>query len=135
MVTRRYLFALDMDKAIERITNGYHHCAFLLMCPHTSVEQSTTAPPGAVGVSFAAIAIKRNRQLILVVRECFTSFTTTILLEDERHQSPINALIRLCIESRPMDDPQAVFRTDPAPGFNTLANDALLYVATVFLSR
>jgi hypothetical protein len=29
MVTRRYLFALDMDKAIERITDGCHRCASL----------------------------------------------------------------------------------------------------------
>ena len=56
MVTRRYLFVLDMDKAIELITNGCYHCSSLLKCPHTVVEQSTSAPPDAVGVSFAADA-------------------------------------------------------------------------------
>ena len=56
MVTRRYLFALDMDKAIELITKGCYHCSSLLKCPHTIVEQSTSAPPDAVGVSFAADA-------------------------------------------------------------------------------
>ena len=96
MVTRRYIFALDMDKAIERITNGCH-CTSLLKCPHTAVEQATTAPPEAVGVGFAADVIKRNRQLILVVLECVTSFTTTTLLEDERYQFLRDALIRLCI--------------------------------------
>ena len=48
------------------------------------------------------------------------------LLEDERHQSLRDALIRLCIESRPLDGPPAVIRTDPAPGFKALANDVLL---------
>ena len=58
-----------MDKAIERISNGCHHYASLLNCPGTAFEQSTTAPPDAVGFSFAADVIKGNRQLILVVRD------------------------------------------------------------------
>ena len=126
MVTRRYLFALDMDKAIERITDGCHHCASLIRCPHTTVEQSTTPSPETVGVSFAEDVIKRNRQLILVLRECITSFTTTTLIQDERHQSLRDALVRLCIELRLLDGPPAVIRTDPAPGFKALINDPLL---------
>lgn len=126
MVTRRYLFALDLDKAIERTTNSCHHCASLRKNPHTVIEQSTTAPPDAVGISFAADVVKRNRQLILVIRECVTSFTTTTLLEDERHNTLRNALIRLCIELRPLNGPPAVIRTDPAPGFKALTNDELL---------
>jgi hypothetical protein len=57
-------------------------------------------------VSFAADVIKRNRQLILVVRECVTSFTTTTLIQDEYYQSLRDALVRLCIELRPLDGPQ-----------------------------
>ena len=64
--------------------------------------------------------------LVLVVRECVTSFTSTTLLDDERHQSLRDALIRLCIELRPLDGPPAVIRTDPAPGFKALTNDELL---------
>ena len=126
MVICRYFFALDVDKSIEGVTKGCHQCASLLKCPHTIVEQSTTAPPDAVGVSFAADVIKRNRQLILVVRECVTSFTTTTLIEDERHQTLRDALIQLCIELRPLDGPHAVIRTDPAPGFKALASDEVL---------
>ena len=116
-----------MDKAIERITDGCHHCASLIRCPHTTVEQSTTPSPETVGVPFAADVIKRNRQLILVLRECITSFTTTALIQDERHQSLRDALVRLCIELRPLDGPPAVIRTDPAPGFKALVNDPLLH--------
>ena len=54
-----------MDKAIERITDGCHHCASLIKCPHGTVEQSTTPSPETVGVSFAADVIKRNRQLCI----------------------------------------------------------------------
>ena len=115
-----------MDKAIECITKWCHHCASPLNYPHTAVEQSTTAPPDAVGMSFAADVIKRNRQLILVVREYVTSSKTTTLLEDERHQSLRGALVKLCIESRPLDSPQAVTRTDPVPWFKALPNYVLL---------
>ena len=34
------------------------------------VEQYTTDPPDPVGVSFAGDVIKRNQQVILVLREC-----------------------------------------------------------------
>ena len=67
--------------------------------------------------------IKRNCQLILVVRERVTSFTTTTLLEEERHQSLRDALIQLCIQLRPLDGPPAVIRSDPAPRFRDLTDD------------
>ena len=73
-VTKRYLNALDMDKAIDRVTQNYHTCAALRQTPKERVEQSFCPPPDAVGVSFAADVIKRSRQLILVLWECVTSF-------------------------------------------------------------
>ena len=89
-------------------------------------EQSSSPPPDAVGVSFAADVIKHSRQLILVVRECVTSFTATTLLEDERHNTLRDALIRLCVQMRPLDGPSVVIRTDPASGFKALTDDLLL---------
>ena len=86
-VTNCYLYALDMDKAIDRVTQACHQCASLRLTPEMREEQSCSPPPDAVGVSFAADVIKRSRQLILVFRECVTSFTATTLLEDERHNT------------------------------------------------
>ncbi|KAK3746301.1 hypothetical protein QZH41_004542 [Actinostola sp. cb2023] len=126
MVTKRYLFALDIDKAIDRVTLSCHPCAALRQTPRTRTEQVSSAPPDAVGVSFAADVIKRSRQLILVLRECVTSYTTTLLIENERHQTLRDGLIHLCIQMRPLDGPTAVIRTDPAPGFKALAVDQLL---------
>ena len=126
LATRRYFFALDIDKSIDRITSGCHMCASLKKKPHTVVDQSTSSPPEAIGLSFASDVIKRNRQLILVLRECVTSFTASTLIEDERHESLRSALIRLCIELRPLDGPPAIIRTDPASGFKTLIDDKLL---------
>lgn len=122
----RYFFALDLDKAIARVTSGCHSCAALRHTPQTIMEQSSSNPPAAVGVNFAADVIKRARQLVLVVRECVTSFTVAMLVEDESGQTLRDGLLRLCIELRPLDGPFAVIRTDPAPAFKALVNDPLL---------
>ena len=39
----------------------------------------------AIGRSFAADVIKRSHQLIFVLRETVTSYTSSLYLEDERH--------------------------------------------------
>ena len=114
MVTRRFLFALNIDRAIERVSSSCHNCVSLRKSPHTIVEQTTTASPDAIGTSFAANV------------EFVSLFTTATLLDDKRHETLRDALVRLCIEFRPLDGPPVVFGTDPAPGFKALTNDELL---------
>ena len=101
-------------------------CAALRKTPKVREEQSTSLPPDAVGVSFAADVIKPSRQLVLVLRECVTSFTATTLLEDERHHALRDAIIRLCPQLSPLDGPPAVVRTDLASGFKAQAEDQQL---------
>ena len=132
-VMSRYFYALDLDKAIYRVTDGCHTCAALKHAPHTIKEQSTSDSPPIVGVTFAADILKRNRQLILVVRECVTSYTAALHVEDEKHNTLRDTLIRLCIEIRPLDGPHAVIRTDPAPAFKSLVNDATLHLTVPML--
>ena len=122
-VAHRYLFALDMDKAIEDVSMNCHTCASLRNTPHVVVEQSTCEPPDTVGVSFATDIVRRNRQYIIVLRECVTSYTLTSLVEDERHDTLRDVLIRLCGEIKPLDGPPAVIRTDAAPAFKSLVTD------------
>ena len=43
-VMHRYLYAFDLDKAIQVITHGCHHCASLRNVPHTVTTQSTNDP-------------------------------------------------------------------------------------------
>jgi hypothetical protein len=126
VVVKRYLFALDMDKVVNRVSESCHHCAALRKTPTARIEQSSCSPPSTVGVAFAADIAKRSKQLILVLRECVTSLTATTLLENERHDTLRDALIRLCVSMRPLDGPIAVIRTDPAPGFKALADDDTL---------
>ena len=125
-VFRRYLYALDLDKSVNQVTSGCHQCTSLRALQHTPVPQTTGDPPGAVGVSFAADIIKRERQLIFVLREEVTAFTKTCIVENERADSLRDALVCLCLDFRPLDGPLAVIRTDPAPGFVALLNDQVL---------
>ena len=126
LVMKRYFFALDMEKSIDKVSDTCHPCASLRKVPHTVIKQSTSDPPETVAVSFSADVIKRCRQLILVVRETVTSYTVTAIIENERHDTLRDMLIRLSVELRPLDGPMAVIRTDPAPGFVALVNDEIL---------
>ena len=125
-VVHRYFYALDLDKAIEKVALGCHLCTSLRTAPRMRIDQSTSEPPETVGTSFAGDVIRQNKQFILVLRECVTSYTTSCLLDNERHESLRDGLIRLCIETRPLDGPHAVIRTDPGPGFQALVNDKQL---------
>ena len=108
------------------MSKACQQCAALRKTPKVREEQSTSLPPDAIGVSFAADVIKPSRQLVLVLRECVTSFTVTTLLEDERHHALRDAIIRLCAQLSPLDGPPAVVRTDLASGFKALAEDQQL---------
>ena len=126
LIARRYFYALDMDKAIEQITETCHQCASIKKVPHNLIEQSTGDPPEIIGSHFASDVIKRDRRLILVVRETVTSYTVAALIDNEQATTLRTALIQLCIELRPLDGPPSVIRVDPAPGFVSLVGDGLL---------
>ena len=123
MVLQRQFFALDMNDAISGLTSACHICASLKSFPSSLVKQSSDDPPEVVGVSFAADMIKRYRQLILVVRECTTSFTTSCLVHDEKHDTLRDALTQLIVGLHPLDGPRAIIRVDPSPGFQSMANN------------
>ncbi|KAK3103665.1 hypothetical protein FSP39_020858 [Pinctada imbricata] len=126
LVTQRFFYAIDMDKAIDLVTGSCHQCASIQKVPHMLVKEDTGDPPEAIGTSFACDIMKRERQLLLVVRECVTSYTSACIIENEQHDTIRDALIPLCINLRPLDGPPAIIRTDPGPGFIALVNDPLL---------
>ena len=115
-----------MDASIQRVADGCHQCAALKKAPTVMHDQSTSDPPEVVGAAFAADVFRRERQFILVVRECVTSFTLTSIIENERSETLRDALLRLCVGVCPLDGPFAVIRTDPAPGFAALEGDEVL---------
>ena len=79
-----------------------------------------------MGTTFAADVIKCNRQLILMLRETVSSYTSACLVANEQANSLRDGLVQLCVPMIPLDGPPAVIRVDPGPGFNSLRNDKLL---------
>jgi hypothetical protein len=79
-----YFFALDMERVIDTITSGCTQCSSLKKTQHLAVKQSTTTPPEAVGITFAADVMKRKKQLVLFVRGLFGTLcvkgTTSIVV-------------------------------------------------------
>ena len=90
------------------------------------IDQSISDPPVAIGVSFAADVMRREHQFIRVVRECLTSFTSAVIIDNERADTLRDGLLSLCVGLRPLDGPPVVVRTDSALGFQALCNDTLL---------
>ena len=122
----RYFFALDLDSSLNTLASNCHTCLSLMKVSNTSPPAVTSEPPPTVGRSFTTDVIKRNKQLILVLRETVTSFTAACLIDTEDHLSLRDGIIKLCVELRPLDGPPAVIRTDPAPGFVKLNQDKVL---------
>ncbi|CAH3128288.1 unnamed protein product, partial [Porites lobata] len=111
-----------MNDAISRVTSACHTCASLKSFPSSLVKQSSDDPPEVVGVSFAADVIKRYRQLILVLRECTTSFTASCLVHDEKHDTLRDGLTQLIFGLHPLDGPRAIIRVDPSMANNDSLN-------------
>ena len=132
-VLKRNFFALDLAKSVDRVCESCHICSSLQKFPDQLVEQSSEDPPETVGMSFAADVLKRNRQLILVVREIVTSYTAACIIENEKHETLREALARLVMELHPLDGPIEVVRVDPAPGFVALKDDCLLHKLRITL--
>ncbi|CAC5401057.1 unnamed protein product [Mytilus coruscus] len=126
LVLKRPFYALDMPKAAEQASDSCHTCASLKRFPKSLVEQSSEDPPDLVGISYVADVLKRNRQLILVVRETVTSYTSTCFIKDEKLGSLRDGLIHLLIPLKPLNGPSVVVRVDPAPGFRPLCDDSYL---------
>ena len=125
-VARRYFYALDIEAVIDQVTSTCHTCSALSQLTHMREKQSTSDPPDGVCIRFAADVIRRERQFILLLRDVVTSYTWSLMVENEQGASLREGLMRLCIPVRPIDGPKAVIRVDPAPGFRAIQEDKLL---------
>jgi hypothetical protein len=102
-------------------------CASLRYLPAPLLHNTTSDPPGVVGVSFAADVIRRSKQIILVLRETSTSFTSASIIPDEKSVTLRDSLTALFVRLHSPDGPPAVVRVDPAPGFIALQNDPTIH--------
>ena len=119
-VASRYYYALNMDSIIEEISHECPQCNALSSIPEGMCEQSSVESPSHVGSSYAADIIKRNKQLILILRETVTSYTTSMFISDEGHKSIRNASITLVAAVKNIG---VIIRVDPGPGLVALVGD------------
>ena len=125
-IVERSFFALNMSKVINEVSNNCYLCSSLAKIPKHLTLQSTSDPPASFGSQFACDILRRERQMILIVREYISSYTLTQIVPSEQHQDLRRALIKLLVDYVPLDGPLAVVRADPAPGFRALENDPIL---------
>ena len=119
----RAFFGLDIDKAVERTTSGCHMCASLQKIPTMFKHQSTSIPPDVIGRSYSADVLKRELQLILVIRENVSSLTDATLINDEKGISLKRGLIKLMSKLHPPSSPPVSVRVDPGTGFQSISKD------------
>ena len=125
-VFNRYFFALDADKAINTVGSACHFCSALKKVPTHLHPQTSNPPPDHIGVSFAADVMKRQRQLVFILRETITSYTLTSFIPSEKHSDLRDTILILCAEVKSLCDAPISIRVDPAPGFCALVNDPVL---------
>ena len=135
LVMKRHFYALDMAKAIENACDLCHVCVSWQKFPDRLIKQTSEDPPETVGICFAADVLKRNQQLILVLSESVTAYTTACFLENERHETLRNGLLKLAVELHPLVGPCAIIRVDPAPGFVALGDDSTLKKFRITLDK
>ena len=122
----QYLFALDVDKTIDLVSSSCLICESVESIPTRFQLQSSEEASHSIGISFAADVAQHHRQLIIVLRETVSSYTSTTLIKSEKHEDLRNALIVLCSQLRSLHDGDATVCVDPAPGFCALATDPIL---------
>lgn len=133
MVIKRHFYALDLGKAIDRVCESCQTCASLKKFPDQLIPQSSEDPREAIGLTFAAVVLKGNCQLIFVLRECVSSYSVACFITDEKRDTLRDAFLRVALQLRPLDGPPAIIRVDPAPGFKGLGEDDTLSKYKVFL--
>ena len=119
-VFNRYFFALNLDKAIVSTSRTCHLCASLRDVPKALREESVDEPPSHFAQKFAADVIKRNGQLILVLRETISSYTQAELVSNETVSEISAGLVRLSNLMRPSKLVPMTIRLDPHPSHRSM---------------
>ena len=84
-IADRSFFALNLSKVIDDVSKGCHPCVSLAKIPKSLIVQSSSEPPEVVGIQYASDVLRRERHMILVVREYVSSFTSTCIISSEQH--------------------------------------------------
>ena len=134
-VFNRGFFGLDVERAVSNVVDGCHTCASLKNVPSIFKEQSTTKPPDRIGRRFSMDVIKRDCQLILIMREDVSAYTEGIFIQSESATSLRDGLVRISGMFRPPTGPEIVVRVDAATGFQAIKEDPALLAFHIILEQ
>ena len=108
---------------IEEVKENCKLCKSLAQVPKELFGQSTTLS-GKLGSSWSADVIRGDQQFIFIAREKLSSFTVTMIIPNERHETLREAIIVTTSELIPEDG--LIIQVDNATGLVKLVGDSQL---------
>ena len=115
-----------MIDCITSVTKSCSQCQALETIPTELHAQSSTVSPTSPLYVYAADVMRRCLQVILVIRDTFSSYTSASILPNEQHGSLRTGMIVMISGLRPNPQSKVSIRVDNAPGFQPLKNDLTL---------
>ena len=110
----KYFFGVGVANVIEERYEKCQICSAMKKLPNANKFQTTTNAQ-IPGTHYGCDIIKRAKQIIIVLRDQFSSYTTADFIENETSDSVEKAIIKL---ATPIRHPgEIIIRTDQAPGF------------------
>ena len=119
----RRFYTLNADACVSSVCTACSQCQSLRTIPKQLHKQSSSTPPTIPCTGFACDVMQHYKQYIFILRDTFSSFTVTLLLSDEEHDTLRTALISSISGLHPNPQTKVVVQVDNAPGFQALKND------------
>ena len=119
LVFNKHFFAYRSATAIDELYENCAICITMKRLPKQLDQYEVTTNAKKPGSNFGVDIIKRNKQLIMVARDQFSSYTVAEIVPNETGDSLREAIIKLITPIRSPDS--VTIRTDNATGFQSIA--------------
>ena len=114
---------MELPSLLEEVKENCQICKSVAPVPKEFFEQ-TTSKSGSLGSCWAGDVISGDRQFIFIAREKLSSFTVTIIIPNEKHETLREAIIVTTAELVPENG--LSMQVDNATGLVKLVGDAEL---------
>ena len=111
----KYFFGVGVQGVIDTISGQCHTCCAMKKLPSSSNVSTTTTNAKYPGTHFGCDVMKRAKQVVIVIRDQFSSYTLADIIENENSDTLEDAIIKLLTPVR--SSSKVIVRTDQAPGF------------------
>ena len=119
-VIERYFFSPKLNAALRKLYETCHLCISISNFPKELEKFDPLLSPEHPGIIMNADILRRERQLILVNTDMFSSFVTSCFVDSEKTDDLAKAIIQVTTPIR--RSPNIVIRVDRAPAFVSLAS-------------